>query len=93
MHGEYIYFSSCYTNSGFTFETTSITAMDIWFKICMLHVAMAMFEYAILLTIKFGKQNKISAGRNVEEEKKAVKKTEAQRKTQKQTVTEKNLRH
>ena len=48
--------------------------MDIWFKICMLYVAMAMFEYAILLTIKFGKQNKISAEKDIGEEKKAVEK-------------------
>ena len=51
-----------------------MTALDIWFIICMLHVAMAMFEYAILLTIKFGKQNKISVEMDVTQEEKAVKK-------------------
>ena len=40
----------------------------------MLHVAMAMFEYAILLTIKFGKQNKISAEKDIGEEENAAKK-------------------
>ena len=48
--------------------------MDAWFINCMLHVTMAMFEYAILLTIKFGKQKTISADENAGEEKIAVKK-------------------
>ena len=40
----------------------------------MLHVAMAMFEYAILLTIKFGKQDQMSNERDHGEEKNALKK-------------------
>ena len=40
----------------------------------MMFVAMAMFEYAILLVIKFGKQNKISADKDPREEKKAAEK-------------------
>ena len=36
----------------------------------MLFVAMAMLEYAILLAIKFGKQNRITADNNSGEEKK-----------------------
>ena len=32
--------------------------MDIWLLICMLFVALALFEYAIMLTIRFGKQDK-----------------------------------
>ena len=35
-----------------------MTAMDFWFLLCMMFVALAMFEYAILLAIKYGKQNK-----------------------------------
>ena len=37
----------------------------------MIFVAVAMFEYALLLTIKFGKQNKISS-MNTDEEEKAL---------------------
>ena len=40
----------------------------------MMFVAMAMFEYAILLAIKFGKQNKISAEKNLKEDKMAAEK-------------------
>ena len=43
--------------------------MDAWFLICMLFVAMAMFEYAILLAIKFGKQNRIADNKSAAEEK------------------------
>ena len=46
-----------------------MTALDAWFLICMLFVAMAMFEYAILLSIKFGKQNRITAEKSPGEEK------------------------
>ena len=38
----------------------------------MMFVAMAMFEYAILLVIKFGKQNKISSLKDPKEERKAA---------------------
>ena len=40
----------------------------------MAFVAMAMFEYAILLAIKFGKQNKISSEKDPSEERKAAEK-------------------
>ena len=40
----------------------------------MMFVAMAMFEYAILLAMKFGKPNKISADKDPHEEKKAAEK-------------------
>ena len=36
-----------------------MTAMDAWMFICMLFVAMAKFEYAIQLKIRFGTLNKI----------------------------------
>ena len=32
--------------------------MDLWLLLCMLFVALALFEYAIMLTIRFGKQDK-----------------------------------
>ena len=38
------------------FQTRYLTALDIWLLLCMLFVAMATFEYATLLGIKFGKQ-------------------------------------
>ena len=56
------------------FQTTSITALDVWFLICMAFVALAMFEYAILLAIKFGKQNKISSEKDPNDERKAAEK-------------------
>ena len=34
-----------------------MTALDIWLLMCMIFVALATFEYAILLKTKFGKQN------------------------------------
>ena len=40
----------------------------------MMFVAMAMFEYAILLAMKFGKHNKISADKDPREEKKTAEK-------------------
>ena len=38
-----------------------MTALDVWLLLCMLFVASALFEYAILLAIRYGKQNKVSA--------------------------------
>ena len=35
--------------------------MDLWLLLCMGFVALALFEYAVLLTIRFGKQHKITA--------------------------------
>ena len=40
-----------------------MTAMDFWFLLCMMFVALAMFEYAVLLAIKYGKQNKKFVGK------------------------------
>ena len=34
--------------------------LDIWLLLCVIFVALALFEYAILLAIRFGKQNKIN---------------------------------
>ena len=34
--------------------------MDTWLLLCMLFVAMATFEYAILLGITFGRQNRVN---------------------------------
>ena len=33
-----------------------MTALDIWLLLSMIFVALATFEYAVLLAIKFGKQ-------------------------------------
>ena len=38
-------------------QTRDLTALDFWFLVCILFVASALCEYAILLGIKFGKQN------------------------------------
>ena len=43
-----------------------MTALDIWFLICIGFVAMALFEYAILLGIKYGKHNKANSNQNGE---------------------------
>ena len=43
-----------------------MTALDIWFLICIGFVAMALFEYAILLGIKYGKHNKANNNQNGE---------------------------
>ena len=32
--------------------------MDIWLLLCMLFVALAIFEYAVMLAIRFGKRKK-----------------------------------
>ena len=38
--------------------------MDLWLLLCMLFVALALFEYAIMLTIRFGKQDKNRSAAN-----------------------------
>ena len=38
-----------------------MTAMDVWMFICMLFVAMAKFEYAMQLKIRFGTLNQINS--------------------------------
>ena len=40
--------------------------MDVWMFICMLFVAMAKFEYALQLKIRFGTLNKISSNKGKE---------------------------
>ena len=53
-------------------QTRDVTAMDVWMFLCMIFVAMAMFEYAMQLKLHFGggsikignidaKQNKIKS--------------------------------
>ena len=36
--------------------------MDIWLLLSMIFVALAIFEYAVMLAIRFGKGGKINAG-------------------------------
>ena len=38
-----------------SFQTRDMTAMDCWMFICMIYVALAKFEYAVQLKIRFGK--------------------------------------
>ena len=45
-----------------------MTALDKWFLICIIFVAMAMFEYATLMSINFGKL-RIYKGVNPKKEK------------------------
>ena len=40
--------------------------MDIWLLLCMLFVALVTFEYAILLSILFGKGKKINMKGSIE---------------------------
>ena len=44
------------------FQTSFVTALDIWLLICMLFVATATFEYAMLLLIRYGKRLKLDVG-------------------------------
>ena len=41
------------------FQTRYMTGMDVWMFTCMIFVAMAKFEYAIQLKIKFGTKDTI----------------------------------
>ena len=38
-----------------------MTYLDIWLLLCMLFVGFTIFEYAMCLAIRFGKQNRIGA--------------------------------
>ena len=38
-----------------------MTYLDIWLLQCMLFVGLTIFEYALCLAIRFGKQNQIGA--------------------------------
>ena len=40
-----------------------MTALDIWLLMCMLFVATATFEYAMLLLIRYGKRPKLDVGK------------------------------
>ena len=42
------------------FQTSDFVALDIWMLQCIVFVASALFEYAVLVTIRFGKQNKVN---------------------------------
>ena len=50
------------------FQTRSMTAMNIWMLTCMLFVALATFEYAILLATRFGTDCKINASKKTNDE-------------------------
>ena len=56
------------------FQTRHLTAMDIWLLLCMLFVALATFEYAILLAIRFGGKYKINTSKKMNSEFKAERK-------------------
>ena len=43
-----------------SFQAREITAMDTWLLISMIFVAMATFEYAVLLALRFGRGKKIN---------------------------------
>ena len=43
-------------------QTRGLTAMDSWLLLCQLFVALATFEYAVLLGVKFGRQDKARVG-------------------------------
>ena len=40
-----------------------MTALDIWLLMCMLFVATATFEYAMLLLIRYGRRLKLDVGK------------------------------
>ena len=44
-----------------TFQAKYMTYLDIWLLLCMLFVGLSIFEYAVCLAIRFGKQNQIGA--------------------------------
>lgn len=44
-----------------SFQAREITAMDTWLLISMIFVAMATFEYAVLLALRFGRGKKINS--------------------------------
>ena len=43
-----------------SFQTRDLTAMDYWFLLCIGFVALALFEFALLLRIRFGKSSKVN---------------------------------
>ena len=45
------------------FQTRTMTAMDLWLLLCMLCVGTAIFEYGVLLAIRFGRGNKVNQGK------------------------------
>ena len=56
------------------FQTRDMTAMDIWLLTCMLFVALATFEYAILLAMRFGTHSKIKPNEKMNNEIKITRK-------------------
>ena len=42
-------------------QTRYVTALDVWMGVCVLFLVLAIFEYSLLLGIRFGKQSKINA--------------------------------
>ena len=49
--------ASSYLKYAIPSQTSDLTMLDIWLLLCVIFVALALFEYAILLAIRFGKQN------------------------------------
>ena len=45
-----------------------MTAMDVWLLMCMLFVALATFEYAILLAMRFGSHFRINTSEKSKDE-------------------------
>ena len=43
------------------FQTRNITAVEIWLLLCMMFVASAIFEYAVLISIRFDKRKQIDS--------------------------------
>ena len=57
-----------------TFQTRYVTAMDAWLLTCMVFVALATFEYAILLAMRFGTHFKINPSEKIKDEFKTTRK-------------------
>ena len=51
-----------------------MTAMDIWLLLCMVFVALATFEYAIMLAMRFGTHFKINTSDKTNDEFKTTRK-------------------
>ena len=56
------------------FQTRVMTAMDVWLCTCMVFVALAIFEYAILLAMRFGTHFKINTSEKKNDEFKTTRK-------------------
>ena len=40
-----------------------MTALDVWMLSCVMHLVLSIFEYALLLGIRYGKQFKINTNK------------------------------